>query len=143
MSDLDKKLERVLRPYFAAGGLHHSSALQKCVDEVKRAFIDAGYIPSDLKKKANQLIQDMTDIHANMKHDLVRLSLNTTPTKHVADFSDGQLSKLMTGQEWYDRYQQSLAGKVYAFDENGATGKIVDAVNACDLAAKKAAGIEQ
>jgi spore germination protein YaaH len=61
-------------------------------------------------------------------------------TKSVG-FQGFTVENIMTGQEWYDRFDQNLKGKIFAFDENGSE-KIIAAVNACHEAAKKAAGIE-
>ena len=51
MSELDEKLKNILRPYFNAGGIANSSALPKCVDEIKQAFVEAGWITPDERRR--------------------------------------------------------------------------------------------
>lgn len=95
MSDLDDKLERVLYDHRNDTPIGKQSAL---ISDIKQAFADEFGI--------DQMLQDMVDLRANMQHNLVRLGLTATPTNHIADFSKGKLSKLMTGQEWYDRFEK-------------------------------------
>lgn len=110
MSDvLRAKLQDVILGLPDRDGGITDGDMEDGIAQIEQAFADEGYVHTDVREKADKLLQDMINMHANMRHDLVRLGLTYTPTQHVADFSGGKLSKLMTGQEWYDRFEKELA----------------------------------
>lgn len=62
-------------------------------------------------------------------------------TETVADYSNGKLSTLMTGREFYNHFENNLKGKVFP---HGDTNRYVaNAVNQCLEAARKAAGLTE
>lgn len=59
-------------------------------------------------------------------------------TSYVADFSNGKLSELMTGQEWYDRFVKQLPTPLEV--EGWASYDLLDKEDVM-AAAKQAAGL--
>jgi hypothetical protein len=81
VTDLDAKLESIIeRDSFHMSTYH-------CVEAIKQAFTDAGY---------RQVTKDTADFY----------TLATVVT-HTADFSKGELSKMMTGQEALKRLEEA------------------------------------
>lgn len=122
MDELDRKLsliiEDIQNPAVRNRVLKEGELTS--LEEIKQAFIDAGwFIPADA-----ELVQQVVNYRAQQKVDSV---------KHVADFSHGKLSALMTGQEWYDKFAKELKLE---------TGQQLATVNDVLDAAKKAAGIK-
>jgi NADH:ubiquinone oxidoreductase subunit E len=112
-SNLVKRLEEVLGHFEAYADHDEYHVQSNCPDDwdedesitaITQAFKDAGWLTPENAKK----VQEMTNMHANMQRGMVRLGLTSTPIKRTADFSNGELSKLMTGQEWYDRFEKAL-----------------------------------
>lgn len=56
----------------------------------------------------------------------------------------GVLSRgsVMTGQDWYDRYEEAMRGRVIPYVTSGNEEAISVVLAVCNEAAKKAAGIE-
>lgn len=81
----------------------------EAIAQIKQAFADEGYVHTDVRESADKLLQGIANLRANTQHDLIRLGMPPTAKTHVtADFSKGELSKLMTGQEWYERFEKEL-----------------------------------
>lgn len=131
MSDLDDKLREILKtPHQdSLGATVMSFPDSKLIAQIKQAFAD--------ELGMNQLLQDMTNMHANLQHEYARLLMTPTPKKktYTADFSNGKLSKLMTGQEWLEKLIESMIGISIPESHVVTLGKILGA-------AKRAAGID-
>ena len=119
MSDLDKKLLAILETIAVDVGEHITLPDLIDVENIKQAFIDAGFIevPQSLKDTGETLII-MTQ---NQRRDVLNQS------------------GYMTGQEWYDRFIAEFDKSVVS--EHLLCGRVVCADHANE-AAKKAAGIE-
>lgn len=97
------------------------------LEAIKQAFAD--------ETGLTKLMQDMTNVQARIEQEMIRLGLSSTPAKTSikADFSKGKLDGLMTGQEWYNRFEKEL--------------ERITNVDVSDFAymgaAKRAAGVEQ
>lgn len=113
MSDLDSRIRGVLNWYFNVANPDiglRVSESNQAIERIKQAFIDAGW------RQGQGPYQDAM-LDAIKKE-----------------------AGLMTGQEWYDRFQDELKGRVFP---HGDTNRYVaNAVNEMLDAAKKAAGIE-
>lgn len=72
------------------------------------------------------MVQDIVNLHANMKHDAIRLGL--TPSD----------PRLMTGQQWYDKFDEQLKRLVSHGDGETWMGWDCGEVRE---AAKRAAGL--
>jgi hypothetical protein len=147
MSTLDDKLREILRtPHQnSTGATVMEFPTTKLLTQIKQAFTDAGYVPTDIKEKADHLLQDMVNLHARMTFDMLRLGLTPTPAAHVADFSNGELSGLLTGQEWYDLMMDVIHDQPDSFQEapDGKEVVLCYPLAAVERAAKRAAGIEK
>lgn len=131
MSDLDKKLEEAVRStvwiskiddqvrdkvhpdWFNANGQYFTFGIDTAA--VKQAFIDDGW--SD--KPWTAVTKDGYS-QIDEQHDVIK--------------------QLMTGQEWYDRFEKEYTTPYVVIGKDGVEGEI--RVNPLE-AAKKAAGIEE
>lgn len=156
MSDLDKKL---LDAIYQGVSLNKLKAVPKdstnwfkatsngdvyefVIDPepIKQAFKDVGYFrPPDDYLDVRPVGDGENPVYKYIEGKGSSFVISGDINKVVECIKDD--FKLMTGREWYDRYDHNLRGKIFAFDENGSE-RIIAAVNACDAAAKKAAGIE-
>jgi hypothetical protein len=130
-SDLDNYLKTIVEEVFMAGlgvagaddivpedkdtailntQAHYTA---KAIAAIKQALADAGY---------RQVTKDTADFY----------TLATVVT-HTADFSKGELSKMMSGRQWYDRFVKEMGD-----DARYCLGCSCDAMEA----AKKATGLE-
>jgi hypothetical protein len=105
MSNLDDKLRDIL--FTASGGITDMANAE--IEAIKQTFKDAGYRQS----------QELLDMHTQLAHELTRLQMQSTPqpVKVTADFSGGKLSKLMTGQEWYELLSKKFDEYAWTADE--------------------------
>ena len=87
------------------------------VIDIRTAFEESGYIPT---------------LTINGRTIVVN---GNTPLGYVVYYPD----QVMTCQEWYDRYEAELRDKI--FPTGNDSQYVVDAVNRCAEAAKKASGI--
>ena len=113
MSSLDDKLRNILEDWYPG------TMYENVIPKLKQAFADELGI--------NNIIQDLVNLRANMQHDLIRLGLT---------YND---PKLMTGQEWLNRYKQSVPPLLSARADG--MNKLSDAELYLE-AAKKASGID-
>ncbi|HJQ07976.1 MAG TPA: hypothetical protein VJ836_00680 [Candidatus Saccharimonadales bacterium] len=125
MKDLDKRLEEIFAKQY------HLSADIKCrciggpvghfkVD-VKQAFTNAGYIQSsniEQIQKANQLVADMEKVYKESVATLNRLK----STSGYVYTKPNELTKVMTGQEWYNRFDK-IWGDMYTEKKNPLTAE--------------------
>ena len=94
------------------------------IAQIKQVYAD------EVLPKTDKLMQDMVNLHANMKHDMLRLGL--TPSD----------PRLMTGQAFYDRLMKEFlkVNRIYETPEQDDwIAKFSDFVEA----ARKAAGLEE
>lgn len=121
MNELDEKLVTLIRTY---GTLANPFTRQR-IEEIKQAFIDAGWI-------------DMRKLQKNWS-EAEELLQGARPDDEA---------ELMTGQEWYDRFEKEhkrlLKEKLEQRLAKEGRSVIGDFVmkDLADQAAKKAAGIE-
>jgi len=112
MSDLDDKLHKLpLATVVKENGSIWLS--NKDIAQIKQAFADAGYAQTNVREKADELLQGMVNMHANMKQDMIRLGLTSTPKKPKSKlYKDVETMArdhgYMTGQEWYERFEKEL-----------------------------------
>lgn len=92
MNDLDDKLREILEDWYP--GVMYENVIPK----IKKLYAD------EVTPKVDTIMQDMVNLQANLKYDMLRLGMTPTPVNITADFSKGKLSELMTGQEWYDNF---------------------------------------
>jgi hypothetical protein len=71
------------------------------IPQIKQVFADAGYITPEQVAKTQDLVNQM----ANLANDMARV-----PTVQYVSITDDQREArmLMTGQEWYDRFEKEL-----------------------------------
>lgn len=127
MSDLDKKLQDILNTTYSFGNEDkdlefYGTSNDDEIEAIKQAFIDEGWIPykpfeytPEGKKPA---------------------WWSKTPELMTGDEHKARTAGLMTGQEWYDRFEKEVG-------QYEAGGWIDDTLDNVLLAAKKAAGIEE
>lgn len=93
---------------------------------------------------SDDLLQELANIVAQKKQELLRLKMMTAPTYRIVGgdicYPEGNhVKQLMTGQEWYDRYQKELKGKVISWEYNDVD--VIHTMDICKDAARKAAGL--
>ncbi len=123
MTDLDEKLEEILGLYRRDIERHYGGRTigktltgDEAVNHIKQAFKDAGYIKPKIVLPTKRLT-------CNNCHRLVAMT------------------SLMTGQEWYEKFNESLAD---TFSMKGDFKEGYKAAQASSLeAARRASGIEQ
>lgn len=150
MSDIEEKLRQILmevaNDYANSvnpelnGALYTGPDLPKAFEQIKQAFIDAGWQePLSIQRldrlRSEQLIQSVIDAYLNSggPEDFVVMSRD--------DWSrNAKLAGVMTGQEWYDKFETELAGKGILY--RGHPEDVTETILGCKLAAKRAAGLE-
>lgn len=90
--------------------------------EIDQAYKDAGYVP---------LNQELTNLLAQQKSELIRLSMTPTPEYKIV--RGDQLKEVMTSQEWVDRLDMEL--------RKGWDGEYREVYEAIMRVAKRAAGL--
>lgn len=109
MNEFDQKLSDII----------YSESLDM-VEQIKQAFADAGYIPSNLGKTLYAMPKGK-----DLARELAGLDQIIDDSTNTIELS----SPMMTGQEWYDRFKKELP-------------KITSNPNDIIKAAKRAAGLE-
>jgi len=71
-NELDKKLREII--WYELGDGLNATDVNECVESIKRLYA------SEVTPKVDALVQDMTNLHANMKNDMIRLCLTPTLT---------------------------------------------------------------
>lgn len=109
---LDSKLKIILREMECAGkyGDAHATTYDQLIAQTKQAFADAGYV------------------HVNASQE-TQAAIANTMLGH----------KVITGAEWYNRYQRQLKGKPIPHETED--GHVVRTLLVCQEAAKRAAGL--
>ena len=70
-TELDKKLREII--WYELGDGLNATDVDECVESIKRFYA------SEVTPKVDALVQDMVNLHANMKQDMLRLGLTSTP----------------------------------------------------------------
>lgn len=124
MEELDKKLFGIIKHASNEDGYVEDSVAVREVARIKQAFVDAGWLSpervAETQKLVNKLVQNAQDMH--------KLAMGVYPQL---------LPNVMTGQEWYDRFEKEMDRiSAYAtFDNHDDVDRAMDA-------AKRASGIE-
>lgn len=102
LRDIDEKLSLIIQGLPDPDGGISEGDMNDGIAQIKQAFAD----DSGLTK----LMQDMANLYINMRQEMLRLCMTPTPEKTTvtAHFSNGKLSELMTGQEWYERFSDEI-----------------------------------
>lgn len=147
MSDLDKRLHEIAADIYrhitAEEGGDWLSANED-MEAIKQAFTDAGYVPTDVKEKADEFLQDIMNLQANMKHDALRLSLTTTPKKPKLFKDMESMARehgYMTSQEWYQKFKAEMDEVEYDGKDDMRRGFYRNST--VTYAAKRAAGLTE
>lgn len=140
---MDDKLKIKLHEILAK---QHSMSILQANSDVKwrewaiaqlhQAFVEAGWAPSDVREKADQLFTDMQRLYKESEQTLISLKM----ARGYVYTKPDELTKVMTGQEWYDRFEKELRGKVFTCEAHSDVS-VTKAVNKCMHAARKAAGL--
>lgn len=81
--DLDDKLENIIMDNVILGvdsGQAYFKDTDEAVAQIKKLYAD------EVTPKVDALVQDMTNLHANMKNDMLRLGLTPNPpTKQIEE----------------------------------------------------------
>lgn len=138
MSNLDDKLDD-LSIWIEANRDVNPRAWQEDVwpeikNRIKQVFTDEGY--ADMKK-----FQEMLNLVADMKYQTV-----VAPKKVyvVLDKKQKKMQELMTGQEWYARFESELINKVIPYKKKMGDDAVAMATRSiCIDAAKRASNITE
>lgn len=127
MSDLDKKLREAIKTMRLRDLLSLVDQAEiECIEQIKRAFIDAGWVDNP----------ELTIL--NYRYDF--------RTKQFYHIQTKEHGVLMTGLEWYDRFESTFEASHYSTLIDCRTDREKDVMKSTALlffeAAKKAAGIE-
>lgn len=133
MIDLDTQLHDLLykqaESYYFEGSdsTDFESECPELIKKFKQVFKDASWITPEQVKKTQELVNQM----ANVAQNMAKLPVI--------------IKEPMTGQEWYEHYQEELKGEMFAFDsfDDNNHKRVTDAIAICDGAAKRAAGINR
>lgn len=122
MSNLDDKLREIMLNARKVGLSDETATYE--VAQIKQAFEEAGYVKSGYANFKSLKVPDEP--------------LDTLQVKHEPS--------LMTGQEWYDRFEKELSHEIYG-DTNPSDKVDCEGIPyacSCDLldAAKRAAGLD-
>ena len=71
--ELDEKLREAIRYIANEDGYAEEADLDEAVAKIKQMYAD------QVTPKVDALMQDMVNLHANMKHDMLRLGLTYSP----------------------------------------------------------------
>jgi hypothetical protein len=154
MSDLDKKLDQAITSSFSIWKAAPHESTEDSPNRVqwfrpnggelwffgfnkgavKQAFIDAGWSDGgDLAPYYIEMVKAY--IKAGGAADCVLMSRNDWEV-------NSKLSGLMTGQEWHEKFEAELKGKVFPHYCSEDQANVLNVLSVCQGAAKKAAGIE-
>jgi len=73
--ELDKRLREII--WYELGDGLNATDVDEAVASIKRFYAD------EVMPKVDSLMQDMVNLHANMKHDMLRLGLTYTPPNNT------------------------------------------------------------
>jgi hypothetical protein len=127
MSNLDEKLQQIivdsLKEYRPEG-----KPVAEIVKEIKRALKDAGYATIDKRSYRDELGR-------------VYAQYTIKYPDGSGEFVKAPQFAFMTGQEWYERYEEDLKGVTFPHHCRDDLVNVAGAVERCKNAAKKAADI--
>ena len=144
MEDLDKKLKEVLRSYALEAAQVYASDIftDGAANQIKQSFLDAGWRETKYANYAH--LRDDARFESNImtKEEWEAKAIKDGWVKEVGNIHGVRIVSdpgLMTGQEWYDRFKESLK-----YDTKKYSNQCEDcgAPHNWEEAAKKAAGIE-
>lgn len=106
-SSLEEKLREIkihrLNRHNADRITEYLTLVDETIEEIIQAFKDEGWVTPENAKKVQSMVNQM----ANLANDAFRMPT----TIHLAVSKDQKTAqRLMTGQEWHDRFLQELIG---------------------------------
>lgn len=125
MVDLDAKLKEILHTPVNQRDFSYDE--DDIVEQIKQAFAEAGYVTPENAAKVQTMVNQMVNLANDMA--IVPTIQYVKPNKAIT-----KAQNLMTGQEWYERFEKEFKGTRWYDKIRGSHDEISDA-------AKRAAGL--
>lgn len=100
---IDEKLREIVSDQLH-GDTGAIEDIDSLVAQIKQAFRAEGYVP---------ITQELANLQAQTKQELVRLTMTPTPKYKVVN--ENELKEVMTGQEWYNCFCLETAGQLFPY----------------------------